>query len=142
MVKSAEQRSKFATLHRQWWRLLMSWKFSSGTKNTKTNKQTNRQILLHSDTCNYIVCKYCSNCVLLWYIVCYYYNNCVAFWFIVCYYCNNCVAFWYIVCHYVNNCVAFWNIVFRFMAPWYKSPCTCTYFKKTIRTVYLSIGYS
>ena len=32
-------RSKFAALHRQWWRLHMSEKFSSGTK---THKQTNR----------------------------------------------------------------------------------------------------
>ena len=34
----AEHRSKFATLNRQWWRLHMSEKFSSGKK---TPKQTN-----------------------------------------------------------------------------------------------------
>ena len=38
MAKSAEQRSKFAALHRWWWRLHMSEKFSSGTKNN--NKKT------------------------------------------------------------------------------------------------------
>ena len=39
IAMSAEHRSKFAALRRQWWRLLMSEKFSSGTKNpTQTNK--------------------------------------------------------------------------------------------------------
>ena len=38
MAKSAEHKSKFAALHRQWWRPQMSEKFSSGTKNSK---QTN-----------------------------------------------------------------------------------------------------
>ena len=39
MVISAEQRSQFTAHHRQWWRLQMSEKFSSGTKNSKqTNK--------------------------------------------------------------------------------------------------------
>ena len=38
MAMSAEHRSNFAALHRQWWRLFMSEKFSSGT-NTP-NKQT------------------------------------------------------------------------------------------------------
>ena len=32
MAISAEYRSKFASLHRQWWRLRMSEKFSSGRK--------------------------------------------------------------------------------------------------------------
>ena len=37
MAMSAEQRSKFAAFHRQWWRLHMSEKFSTGTnKQTKT----------------------------------------------------------------------------------------------------------
>ena len=41
MAMSAEHRSKFAALHRQWWRLRMKEKFSSGTLNfTETNKQT------------------------------------------------------------------------------------------------------
>ena len=41
MAIGAEYRSKFAALHRQWWRLQMSEKSSSGTKNSKqTNKQT------------------------------------------------------------------------------------------------------
>ena len=35
MTISAEQGSKFAALHRQWWRLQMSETFLSGTKNTK-----------------------------------------------------------------------------------------------------------
>ena len=40
MIMSAEHRSKFLALHRQWWRLHMSKKFSSGTKNPKqTNKK-------------------------------------------------------------------------------------------------------
>ena len=38
MAMSAEHRSKFAALHRQWWRLHMSYKFSSGTKNPKQTK--------------------------------------------------------------------------------------------------------
>ena len=41
-VMSAEHRSKFAAFHRQWGRLQMREKFSSGAKNPKqTNKQTN-----------------------------------------------------------------------------------------------------
>ena len=41
MATSAEHRSKFAALHRQWWRLYMSEKFSSRTINPiQTNKQT------------------------------------------------------------------------------------------------------
>ena len=41
MAISTEQRSKFAALHRQWWRLRMSEKLSSWTKNPKqTSKQT------------------------------------------------------------------------------------------------------
>ena len=44
MAMSAEHRSKFASLHRQWWRLHMSEKFSTGAINHKqTNKQTNKQ---------------------------------------------------------------------------------------------------
>ena len=38
MVMSAEHTSKFAAIHRQWWSLHMSEKFSSGTIN---HKQTN-----------------------------------------------------------------------------------------------------
>ena len=38
MAMSAEHRSKFAALHRQWWRLHVSETFSS-EKKTKTNKQ-------------------------------------------------------------------------------------------------------
>ena len=38
MAISAEQLSKFAALHRQWWRPQMSVKFSSGTKKLQTNK--------------------------------------------------------------------------------------------------------
>ena len=43
MAISAEHRSKFAALHRQWWHLHMSEKFSSGTIN---HKQINKQKLL------------------------------------------------------------------------------------------------
>ena len=51
MAMSAEHRSKFAALHRQWWRLHMSVKFSSGTnqkqntnsRTTITNAATNIQ---------------------------------------------------------------------------------------------------
>ena len=39
-----EHRSRFAALHLQWWRLHMSEKFSSGTKNLK---QTNKQYYVH-----------------------------------------------------------------------------------------------
>ena len=40
MTTSAEHRSKFAAFHRQWWRIHMSEKFSSGTQTpTNTNKQ-------------------------------------------------------------------------------------------------------
>ena len=39
MVTSAEHGSKFVALHRQWWRLNMSEKFSSVTKNPQTYKQ-------------------------------------------------------------------------------------------------------
>ena len=40
MSMSAVHMSKFAALNRQWWRLHMSEKFSSGMKNPKqTNKQ-------------------------------------------------------------------------------------------------------
>ena len=43
MAMSAEHRSNFAALQRQWWRLHMSEKFSSGTKNSK---QINKQRLV------------------------------------------------------------------------------------------------
>ena len=46
MAMSAEHRSKFAALHRQGWRLYMSEKFVSGTKNPKQiNKQTSEAYL-------------------------------------------------------------------------------------------------
>ena len=45
MVISAEHRSKFAALHRQWWRLQISEQFLRGTQNPKTNKQTNKQVI-------------------------------------------------------------------------------------------------
>ena len=46
MAMSAKQRSKFAALHRQLWRLHIIEKFSSGTITpppNKKNKQTNKQ---------------------------------------------------------------------------------------------------
>ena len=43
MAMSAEYNSKFATLHRLWWRVHMSEKFSRGTINHKqTNERTNK----------------------------------------------------------------------------------------------------
>ena len=39
MAISAEHTSKFAALHRQWWRLQMSEKFSSGMKNSRQTNQ-------------------------------------------------------------------------------------------------------
>ena len=41
MATSAEHRSKFVTLHWQWWRLHMSEKFSSGTINPKQKHNLN-----------------------------------------------------------------------------------------------------
>ena len=41
MAMSAEHRSKFAALLRQWWRLQMIEKFSSGTKIPKQTKKQN-----------------------------------------------------------------------------------------------------
>ena len=40
MVMSANHTSKFAALHRQWWRLHMSEKFSNGTINSKQINKT------------------------------------------------------------------------------------------------------
>ena len=45
MVMSAEHMSKFAALLRQWWRLHMSEKFSSGTKKPQTNEKENSLFL-------------------------------------------------------------------------------------------------
>ena len=42
MTMSAEHRSKFAVLHRQWWSLQICEIFASGTKKTTTNKYTNQ----------------------------------------------------------------------------------------------------
>ena len=39
MAVSAEQRSKFAVLHQQWWGLQMNEKYLSGTKNSKQTNQ-------------------------------------------------------------------------------------------------------
>ena len=40
MFISDEQKSKFAALHRQWWRLQMSWKIIlEWEENLQTNKQ-------------------------------------------------------------------------------------------------------
>ena len=47
MAMCAEHRSEFAALRRQWWRLYMNEKFSSGTINSiQTNKQTNNYLVL------------------------------------------------------------------------------------------------
>ena len=39
MAMSAEHRSKFAALHREWWRLHIGEKFSSGIRKSKQNKK-------------------------------------------------------------------------------------------------------
>ena len=39
MAVSAEQRSKIAALHQQWWGLQMNEKYLSGTKNSKQTNQ-------------------------------------------------------------------------------------------------------
>ena len=48
MAISVEHRSKFAALNRQWWRLQMSEKFSSG-RSKQTNNQTDKfnSVILH-----------------------------------------------------------------------------------------------
>ena len=58
MDMSAEHRSKFAALQRQWWRLHMSETFSSGTINSKqTNKQTNKHTKKESSAPPYGTCS-------------------------------------------------------------------------------------
>ena len=58
MAMSAEHRSKFAALYRQWWRLHMSETFSSGTINSKqTNKQTNKHTKKESSAPPYGTCS-------------------------------------------------------------------------------------
>ena len=47
MAISAKHRSKFAALHRQWCRLDMSEKFSTGTKNPKQTK-TDPEVLINN----------------------------------------------------------------------------------------------
>ena len=47
MAMSAEHRSKFAVLHRQWWRLHISEKFSNGTKKPEKQK---KNITLDTET--------------------------------------------------------------------------------------------
>ena len=52
MAMSAEHRSKFAAFHRQWWRLHMSEKFSSGTKNLKQKKIYTILCIIHAVNTN------------------------------------------------------------------------------------------
>ena len=47
MTMSAEYRSKFAALHRQWWRLHMSEKILEWDNKPKTNKQNKTKEYLH-----------------------------------------------------------------------------------------------
>ena len=61
MAMSAEYRSKFA-LHRQWWRLHLSEKFLSGTKNPK---QTNKQTKYAQKCLHYIQIKTCISYLLV-----------------------------------------------------------------------------
>ena len=53
MAMSADQSSKFAALHQQWWHLQMSEKFSSVTKNSKQKIQS-RTLLPKKDLCCYL----------------------------------------------------------------------------------------
>ena len=53
MVMSAEHRSKFAALHRQWGRLHMSEKVSCGMKKPQTNKNKQKFILIDEKFCLY-----------------------------------------------------------------------------------------
>ena len=46
MAVCADHRSKFAALYRWWWRLQMSERFLSGTKNSKQTKHTNKLVIL------------------------------------------------------------------------------------------------
>ena len=65
MAMSAEHRSKFAALHRQWWHLHMSEKFSSGTENSK---QANKNYACFIKTVISDV-KFFKNALLFWYAV-------------------------------------------------------------------------
>ena len=78
MAMSAEHRSKFAALHRQWWRLHMSEKFSSRTINSKqTNKSkkcrdhflrttfhATSQMVMGSDNTSFLLAQCEENCAL------------------------------------------------------------------------------
>ena len=65
MAMSAEHRSKFAAIHRQWWHLDMSEKFSSGTINSKqTNNTSDQDVCLDNVTGNIRR----NNCYLYYYI--------------------------------------------------------------------------
>ena len=59
MAMSAEHRSKFAALYRQWWRLRMSDKFLSRTKNSKQTNNFNQYWLKHYwETTKFVDCFY------------------------------------------------------------------------------------
>ena len=66
MAINAERRSKFAALHRQWWRLQISEKFSSGTKNSK---QTRLNLIVWMDTHSKIFLSY-EKPMKIWIFVC------------------------------------------------------------------------
>ena len=58
MATSAEHRSKVAALYRRWWRLNMSEKISTGTKNPKQTNQNKELIkrnihVKYKDICNH-----------------------------------------------------------------------------------------
>ena len=44
MAMSAKHRSKFAALHRQWWRQILEWNKEKQQTNIQTNKQIESQI--------------------------------------------------------------------------------------------------
>ena len=73
MAMSAEHRSKFAVLHRYWWRLHMGEKFSSGTinpiqknpKNNNNNKWYHRQDFLSRRVVSVVIIDLKYMCVTI-----------------------------------------------------------------------------
>ena len=69
MAKSAEHRSKFAAFHRQWWRLQMSEKFSSGTITSEQRKNILNTYVKHvceRNMLNFCFIKRMFNVCLTW----------------------------------------------------------------------------
>ena len=77
---STEHSSKFAALHRQWWRLHMSEKFSSGTINPTQNKQSKNSEKMDINWYLFCTCYVPSTkrYMLTIYIIKVYYEHLVA----------------------------------------------------------------